>query len=179
MLTVFKDDQGTRILKISRGGIGWAEIHIGQKGQFMALSDYGNYGYLWTHVGGDSQTPYLKRFCEFLVGVEESPHYFIGKLSTRKVYDSKSTVEGIKQAILERRFDRSFSKERARDEWALIDEYGLSDGDGQFENWLEETQLDEAWEYHSRMPEPDVVAFVERVMIEWMAPILKEYLARI
>jgi len=173
MIVEYKSEEGDEILKISRYGFGWAEIHLGSRGQFMAISDYGNYGYVWSSVGGDPSQPYLERFCRFLIGVESSPSYFAEKLNPTMVYDPESTLKLIKEHILSARKDGTWEREEAREEWELLKNFNSLESKYDFERWMEETRFGEPWELGSTQLEGQVVAFVNEIMIKFMVPLLK------
>jgi hypothetical protein len=139
-------------------GEGWAIVYITSLGEFLALSDWGNYGYWWSHHG-------MKDIRQFFLRAKESPDYFIGKLSAgADEYDGEQSYKSVKDYILEVRRDRSWPKERARDEWDLLNLYDKLHDEHDFQRWYSNTRIDEAYEHHRRRPNPQVVAFVEKVL---------------
>jgi hypothetical protein len=129
---------------------GWAIIVVGSDGYFSACSDYGNYAFIWGYPGCDD-------FREFLVGAQKDPHYFVGKLSHGQKYDGD---------------------EDAREEWDRLDNSDLDNVIG-FKEWMDETKLEFAWEWgYQESHSPQVHAFVERIMGDWLAPILKAELEK-
>ena len=139
-------------------GEGWAIVYITSLGEFTALSDWGNYGYWWSHHG-------CKDIRQFFLRAKESPDYFIGKLSSGATeYDGEASYKSVKDYILEVRRDRSWSMQKARGEWILLDLHSQLHDEHDFTRWYESTSIDEAYEHHRRRPNPQVVAFVEKVL---------------
>lgn len=142
----------------SEKGEGWAIVIVGSDGTLSAISDYGNYGHYWSHPGCDD-------FREFLLRAKEDHGYFVNKLSGgRKVYDGEKTAKAIREHILHCRRTRAWNAERAREEWDLVDECEVDDDEYGYLRWGEETKIDDCYEYRRDIPEPDVVAFVSRVL---------------
>lgn len=147
-------------------GEGWAIVYITSLGEFTALSDYGNYGYWWSHHG-------CKDIREFFLGALKDPGYFVGKLSGGATeYDGEASLKSVKQYILSVRRDKSWTKECAREEWDLLDMNENLYSDHNFTRWYDHTQIDEAYEHHQRRAKPQVVAFVEKVLGR-LEPILR------
>jgi hypothetical protein len=150
---------------------GWAIIVVGSDGYFSACSDYGNYAFIWGSPG-------VADFREFLVGAQKDPHYFVGKLSHGQKYDGDATVRMYKEEILRMRGELAMSKEDAREEWDRLDNSDLDNVIG-FKEWMDETKLEFAWEWgYQESHSPQVHAFVERIMGDWLAPILKAELEK-
>jgi len=147
-------------------GEGWAIVYITSLGEFTALSDYGNYGYWWSHHG-------CKDIREFFLRALKDPGYFVGKLSGGATeYDGEASLKSVKQYILSVRRDKSWTKECAREEWDLLDMNENLYSDHDFTRWYDHTQIDEAYEHHQRRAKPQVVAFVEKVLGR-LEPILR------
>lgn len=149
----------------SEKGEGWARVLISSDGMFSAVSDYGNYGYFWSHHGMDD----IRRF---FLRVKTDKDYFINKLTIDRprVYDGEATVKQIKKQIIETRREckgdsKKYSREWARKEWNRLSDCGVLDYEQGFNQWYEYSQLDEAYEYKVMVPCPQAVAFVEKVMI--------------
>ena len=69
---------------VASGG-DWAVIVLDTERGFLGIaSDRGNYAFMWSHTGEDD-------FRSFLIGLEDSPDYLLGKLMhgrpDRQVYD--------------------------------------------------------------------------------------------
>lgn len=148
----------------SVNGEGWAIITIGSDGTFTALSDYGDWSYAgWSHHG-------CKDIREFFLRERRSDSYLVTKLccghpSLLHVYDGEETVKGIKRAIIEARRCRAWSAKKARDEWNILDDYEVIENREGFSRWYEHTQIDDAHEFCRSQPDPQCVAFVEKVLL--------------
>lgn len=175
-LQLFTSPEGQKFYRAFKRGRGWAEIFIGEKGQFVAHSDYGTYSYCWTAVGGDENKPYLLRVMRFIASVGKSPDYFINKLSAGPlIFDEKSFTEA-KSLILELRRVGTLTKKQAREEWDSAC-YHQHDGEYGWTLFWQDSKLDQYGEYPGRRkPAIDATHFVERVMVPWLAPLLAGYL---
>lgn len=127
-------------------GEGWANIVISSTGYFSAVSDFGNYAFFWTHHGCED-------FRQFLYNAHKTWDYFASKLSygpgdKGMEYDATATYEMIKERILERRRDRTYTKEEAHSEWVLLhDDCERVDTEGVWDHWMRNTTFDNAWEF--------------------------------
>ncbi|MHC1744866.1 MAG: hypothetical protein AB9873_17815 [Syntrophobacteraceae bacterium] len=115
--------------KGSPGWTTWADITIrewfGQYsggprngGSIQIISDYGNYGFAWSHIGD-------KCLRQFLLALEAD--YFFGKVveggrRNYEVIDMKATLEDIRKEIVSMRREGRIDKEQARDFWEQIEE---------------------------------------------------------
>lgn len=134
----------------SQKGEGWAIIVIGSDGYFSTVSDYGNYAYRWTNPGCE--------FRKFLVGVNAG--YLIGKLHGRPdEYDGDETTKAIREEIVRRRRDGTWTREEAREEWNLTS--GL-DSIVDFAFWWQKTRIEDAHEFQRNSVPSEVVAFANR-----------------
>lgn len=179
-ITCFQDPKsGERLVRLTRHGLGWFQVYLGDKGQFTAISDYGNWGYVWTAVGGPKEDPYLERFLRFLVSCDSS--YVMAKLGQGKdrVFDGENSYLGIKEAILEARREGYLDAEEARREWNFL-EYATSvwdlNAEGWWYLWQEETELSDVHEYWVSTYPGELIGFVEEVFCKGVQPALKEYL---
>ncbi len=98
--------------KMESGWNTWGNISLefGRESvNVMINSDFGHYAYNWTHTGPD---PY-----DFLCRINRD--YAMNKLSDGKLYepDVEKFGDQVKKSILELRYDRSITKEQARDAW--------------------------------------------------------------
>lgn len=148
---------------------GWGIFLIDSTGMFAAVTDYGNYAYKWTHHGE-------KDFRQFIVTAYKSHDYILGKLAS-EVYSGKKTVEGIKEHILEYRRDGSFTKEFARREWDLINEIEDMNSEHGFNEWYENTAINDASEFYETNWTPQAKAFAEKLMPR-LAAVLREELQK-
>lgn len=135
---------------------GWAIIVIGSDGYFSAVSDYGNYAFWWSHPG-------TKDFRQFLLRSQESWDYFCGKLGTQE-YDGKTTCESVKRRIIDARKDGFFTKEEARKEWDLLSSNEWLESEMNYNDWMRETELSDAWEHHTESYPIHLEMFVKKTM---------------
>jgi hypothetical protein len=148
---------------------GWGIFLMDSTGMFAAYTDYGNYCFKWTHHG-------CKDFREFIVKAYKSYDYILGKL-TSKVYSGKKTVKGIKEHILEYRRNNWFDKKFARQEWDLINETEDMDSEHGFNEWYENTALDDASEFYATDWTPQAKAFAKKLMPR-LAEVLRQELIK-
>jgi hypothetical protein len=149
-------------------GEGWAHIAINtETGFFAAVSDWGNFSYLWTHPGME--------FRKFLT--ELQPDYLHSKLMMgrpdRAVFSGSKTVENIRQAIEDK------NKEEGR--WAFYHEemdtlkaLGPDPEKYALDVWESETHLTDVWEYVVYLPEPQCRSFCEKVWPRFKKLLLDE-----
>jgi hypothetical protein len=152
-------------------GEGWAHITINtETGFFATVSDWGNYAYIWTDPGGE--------FRAFLTRLQ--PDYLYGKLMmgrpNLKEFDDEATkkevIEGLDQynaAYKERHKGKEWVGYRPELEMAenIVDEASFND-------WQEETHLDEAHDYACWRPCHDCTGFCERVWPRFVELLKKE-----
>ena len=137
---------------------GWAVILLDTHGLFFAaVSDYGNYAYMWTDIGHGNE------FRKFLAGLE--PDYLYGKLMSGrpdiKVYDGDLTKVAIRDAIEEM---NKAEREVTGKDWTYYKrelEFLEEDFDTRldFERWSESTELASSWELAKYVPEPQCTQF--------------------
>lgn len=135
-------------------GEGWAEIVIGSNGFFAAVSDYGNYSFAWRDTGCDDVR-------KFFLRASSEWDYFAHKLGGEhsEIYDSEATLKGIKTTILEFRRERCWTRDKAREEWDLLDQYENLYSEFDFHQWYLATSLGDAYEYQRRKVRPGLEAF--------------------
>lgn len=129
---------------------GWAIVVMDSSGYFSAVSDFGNYAYKWSAFSGD--------FRKFLLGLDSC--YLLGKISERSYFDEAEVTRHIKEAILRYRKTGSLTRERAREEWDMVDD--IQD-ETTFYNWCLETSLSDPSEYGHRDFPSDAQGFAHRV----------------
>lgn len=136
-------------------GSEWARIWITDDGCFTTISDYGNYGYWWGCPGME--------FREFLIGC--GPDYVLTKLTSgrRDKLNGHKSVKRIQEYILSHRRERDWSKERAREEWELLDRYSDLDDIFNQVHWYEQTTIDCAYEYLVYEGSQQAAAFVREL----------------
>lgn len=137
-------------------------------GRVIVLSAYGNWSYCWTHIGSDTLPQILASLHMGYMGGK-----FLG--SHLYEYSLEDTVSAIRQAICELRKTGSWSnwsKKLARKEWGLV--AALEDGEIDFREWHDQTELDDAYEYRRTEIRADWVSFWERVWVKLILPELAE-----
>lgn len=146
---------------------GWAIIVIGDDGFFSAVSDYGNYAFRWTAFG--------KSFKDFLIDAHKGWDYFASKLSSTE-YSSRKTYQAIKEHILEYRKNGTIGREEAREEWDLLhDSNDVRDGNElDFSNWVQETKIEDAWEFYATDYPSDVKNFTQKTLKRLSDVLVKE-----
>jgi hypothetical protein len=142
---------------------GWAIIVLDTSiGYFSAVSDFGNYAYIWSSPGCE--------FRKFLTELEAD--YLCGKLlmgrSDAKVFDGEATKELITQHLKENK-DWPFYVEEKK----LLNSTRFSD-QGDFEAWCAETRLDTPHEYAAQRHNPQGMGFCMRVWPRFVALLKKE-----
>jgi hypothetical protein len=152
-----------------KGG-GWAFIVIDTEiGYFSTVSDYGNYAYIWTAPGED--------FRKFLIGL--SVDYLRGKLlhgrDRTDVFDGYATKIEVEKAIEE--YNQQEFK-RTGQNWEHYDqEHELCrdiDSEREFDEWVGETNLDDACELARFQPDPQCTGFCEKVYPRFVAMLKAE-----
>ncbi len=123
----------------------WSIVFVDSTGCVAVCSDHGDWCYRWNvqHCGHSD-------FREFLLGADW--HYIANKLGggrreELRVYDGEETRKRIQRYICETRRERDLSKAQARHEWELADSSVEDDGEVGFNRWLEDTRLEEAYEF--------------------------------
>ncbi|MBC9783507.1 hypothetical protein H1S01_03145 [Heliobacterium chlorum] len=151
-------------------GQGWGIFLLDSTGMFAAVTDYGNYVFKWTHHGKDD-------FRKFVIDVSSSPDYLLEKVAPHgEVYDGQETKKHVRETILQHRRDRSLSKDEARTEWELLDEYDLSE-EGNFPLWYHNTSLCDAFEMAKRTYPRSMRSFAEKLMPR-LATMIREEMER-
>lgn len=155
---------------------GWAIVLLTSDGVFTAVSDWGNYAFVWSSFGG-------RDFREFLLSAEKDTDYFIKKLQhggdgPGDVYDGEGTARSLRQLICRLRRSRDLSAVQAREDWDLIDHREVEDSDYHFWRFLEDTSLDtsDLHEFIHYKRNPQAKAFVEKILVGRLCPIFREEL---
>jgi len=137
---------------------GWGVLILDSTGYFSAVSDYGNYAYLWNAHGTDD-------FRKFAIRLERDWDYAATKLGgydKNHRLDVEATAKQIKRAVLEGRRSRRFSAEEARQEWDEARD--LDVGNITPEQWYERTALGDATEYWCYRRDSDLEAFCKKLL---------------
>lgn len=144
----------------------WARIWLTDDGCFSTVSDYGNYGYWWGSPGGE-----IRRF---LIGL--GPDYVLTKLTSgkRDKINGQKSVKRIQEYILSHRRERDWSKERAREEWDLLQEHSDLDDIFNQVHWYEQTTIDCAYEYLVYEGSQQAAAFVRELWPLFVEELRKE-----
>ena len=102
-----------------RLGYDWAVFIIGEDGNFLVNSSYGDYAYWWGNHGMES-------FKHFLISMARDTGYLINKLAKgddRDVFLHQETVQEIKKDIIEHRRQDFIDKESAREMYDYVKGY--------------------------------------------------------
>lgn len=147
---------------------GWAIFVLGSDGYFSAVSDFGNYAFLWRAHG-------CSDFREFLLRAERDSDYFIGKLSPGEVYDGDETMKEIKKGLQEALESKEITREAMEQELRTIeDEYCIESDEEAFNVWASETKLLDphtVYGFRCERHPSDVQRFVKEAMVR-LQPLL-------
>jgi len=143
----------------NENGEGWAIIVIGSDGFFSAVSDYGSYGYFWSHHG-------CKDVRQFFLRAPRDWDYFLNKLTPKPWgFDGPATYKAIRECILEGRRRGGWDRMRARTEWDALKESGLENGHlYEYYQWGACTRIDCFYELAVHSPPGDAVAFCQKTL---------------
>lgn len=149
---------------------GWGVFLLDSTGMFAAVTDYGNAAYKWPlHAEED-----FRRF--FAKGV--SGGYLLQKLFyEHKQFDGDATLREVKEDIIERRRDGSYSRQKARKEWDLLSYYEDLDNDASFVRWYDNTSISDAGEFYKMRYPASARAFVNK-LIPRLSEAIREELAK-
>jgi hypothetical protein len=153
-------------------GEGWAIMVIDtDRGFFATVSDFGNYAYLWTSTGCE--------FRKFLIGLEAD--YLCKKLlhgrSDSYSIDEVETLNAIMAGIEEHAV--AF-KEHSNRKWPRYEserdsaKHADFSNDSGFQEWCDNTKLDEPWEYRCTRLNPEAMAFCTKVFPRFTEMLKKE-----
>lgn len=142
-----KGDNGMSEVKFWRytipsiDGEGWGIFLLDSTGMFAAVTDYGNYAYMWPlrHTGCDDFREFFKH---------RDAYYVLGKCapSRGREYQGDETGRYIRKEILRMRREDILNEEDARKEWGLLEDIDFDYAEG-FGVWYEQTELSDAHEY--------------------------------
>lgn len=134
---------------------GWAIIVIDSKGLLSAWTDFGNYVYHWTSFGDD--------FPKFLLGLDD--YYLSRKLAgkDRDVYDSEATRKAVEEALKEELEASRMDESTFDTEQGLIRQFNRLYDKDDFQAWLRETSLSEAWNYGRMSLNPQLQGFLTNI----------------
>lgn len=111
---------------------GWGVFFLDSHGTFSCVTDYGNYGYVWSNIG-DSY-PDIRYF--LVKGHSKEDQYIANKLANgKKEYDGRATLENVKTIIKEKDF-----LEKDEEEYILT-KYNNLYSEYDYHTWSTETNL--------------------------------------
>jgi hypothetical protein len=139
----------------------WAEIVITSTGMFAAVSDWGDYAYVWRHTG-------CKDVREFFAGKVDGD-YFARKLAHgARVYNPETTLCNVKEMLNTLVKDGDLTPEKMEEELEVLEDCGDLDSEHSFSTWLNSTLLEcDPYELSSTACyeiDNSVVNFCERIM---------------
>jgi len=126
-----------RMYNVREKRCGWARFFLTSDGCLAIVSDYGNYAHWWGSPGCEIR--------EFLTHCDI--YYVSGKFSSRDEYDDEATAKGIREYICRSRRDGGMDRERAREEWRLLERYSRLESEEDIRVWAEKTTIRDYWEY--------------------------------
>jgi hypothetical protein len=133
-----------------------AVVYIDSSGVFAAFSDYGTYGYRWTHPGHDD-------IREFFVRSGGDWDYYVGKLSPGRHFDVDGTRAAIRERICRLRREGRLDKRKARKEWDLTDFVNEAEA---YADWFRETRLEDPSDLSRSQRNQQAVMFCKVLMPE-------------
>lgn len=153
---------------------GWAIIVIGSDGYFSAVSDHGNFSYIWGQPGME--------FRRFLTEVD--PYYFRSKIThcrESEVWDSEATEKNIRKRLDEMVERGHMSAESA--DMAFEDAEGSIDDAGALWSWASEAGIPEEFCVYEGIaatkPEPWSYAFAQCVLPRFQEMLRAELAAEV
>lgn len=147
-------------------GEGYAVIFLDSAGVFSAVSDWGNYGYIWGNHG-------CKSIKHFLVKCHKDWDYLAGKFNPNKIADYDKSIERIKEHIKTYLEDGTYSEDFAVREMDLINQ--TDPETYAFHEWYGATEISDAAEMIVYVINPQVEMFCKKV-IPRLVEILKKEL---
>lgn len=138
---------------------GWAVIFLTDTGVFSTVSDYGNYGYIWSNHG-------MKDVRQFFLRILKEPrewYYFAQKLNPNKVYNGDLTL----QNILEHLENSNLSDSEIEHERMLLSEYQDLNSEFDYQYWCLESGTNLDWyngEFASYQLDSSVKVFCQEVL---------------
>ena len=137
---------------------GWALIILREDGFFAAVSDYGNYAYLWRSRGSAD-------IREFFLNAASEWNYFARKLKPDTRVNAWESFKNVRREILKNRRGLGWDRDQARNVWEGLDEYEEC---GDWEGFLRDSEVssffDEPWELAHMELCGDVVNFCKKVL---------------
>ncbi|MHB0944603.1 hypothetical protein ACYCSU_23940 [Paenibacillus sp. ALE1] len=147
---------------------GWGVFLLDSTGMFAAVTDYGNYAYMWPieHTGVEDFRDFFKH---------RDAYYVLGKCapSRKREYQGEETRKLIRERIIEARREGYISEEEARKEWDLTEDHDLDYAEG-FGAWYENTNLCDAHEYAVYGYTSEEKAFADKLFPRFCDAVAKE-----
>lgn len=149
-------------LRPDKGGA-WAIIVIDSaRGFFAAVSDHGNYAYLWTHTGGE--------FKPFLAKLDLD--YVYSKLThEQRVFDLEASVDAARKALkaIEEAQTRPIDwVEREQDDVEAIS------SESDFYAWQSNTEVEDAHEFFMQRKEHQCWDFCQKLFARFQQMLREE-----
>jgi hypothetical protein len=133
-----------------------AVVYIDSSGVFASFSDYGTYGYRWTHPGCDDLR-------EFFVRSGGDWDYYLHKLAPDRRFDVDGTRAAIRDRVCRLRRERRLDKHKAREEWELT---GFSNEAEAYAHWFSETHLEDPSDLSRTQYNQQAVMFCKTILPE-------------
>lgn len=141
-------------------GEGWAIFFLDSVGCFAALSDWGDWSYRWNPRGYEAGDG--KDFRHFIISCDDD--YLLHKIAPKQEWDGDATFKSVKEAILGMRRDGGWSKDKAREEWDLLENSGVSHSEFEFWDWSKDTELSDPHELTRHQASRQAKMFLARCM---------------
>lgn len=147
----------------------WCRVQWQENGRVVILSDYGDWSYWWGHRGSASTATFLAQLdCDYMC------HKLLGSHSQE--IDTQRTYRAMQDAVLQARRDGLLTKDEAREEWDRVQDF--EGGDRSFEMWVQDSALDDAYEYKCHKLSSDWQNFWDRLWVPHVKPALQEFVAK-
>lgn len=143
----------------------WCRLLWQDNGWVIILSDYGHWAFWWGHRGNQSVPKFLSQL---------DREYMGGKMMGEQLYEFslESTVQAIREDIIDSRKTCGMTKEEASSEWALAQQ--LEDGELSFDAWYGESSMVDGYECHRKEVCGTWRHFWDRLWVPLVQPVLAE-----
>lgn len=140
--------------QVRGGSTEWMRAWLTSDGCISIVSDYGNFGYWFGAPGGE--------FRRFLTQCDD--HYLGTKFSDgHREYKGEETLRRVKERILSHRREGDLSREEARTEWDLLDQFDRLEHEQHFTRWYDQTELSDASEFYCTGISSQIEWFLKRL----------------
>lgn len=141
----------------------WARVLLERtRARVVIISSYGEWSYYWSHPG-ESLPELLLDVCSSYLGEK-----LLG--SRLMEYDDEKTWENIRRWILQYRREGCITRDRAREEWDLVDSCDS------FADWCGETSFGDPWELQVKSMAGTWQSFWSRIWEPLVLPVIRENL---